>query len=266
MGAANGGYDVGKDGTLASPGTPVLPLELYNVAISGQSLRGVGFRGGTWSDTSNYTPKISSPATDTFTSLTGTYRSPVFLPIRLGSVNYLGALHGGGTQLVVTPAQFRTPDDVGAGVWRRYTALDLRLFYTGNMTSTANLAGPPAIVSVTGTPDGSGNVVFEVFVAGDINAPTTQVWITHTLAAGAAGTWTSLDLERTRRGPPAVRPLVQTVPPPSLARLDVGYPLHRAGRHLLVSWAIDERGAYYTVHERTLRPRLQALTRSRSTR
>ena len=62
----------------------------------------------------------------------------------------------GGTRLLVTPAQHRA-DDLAAGtsVLRKYTGLDLRLYYSDNITATA-LSAAPTIVGVNAVSSGGG--------------------------------------------------------------------------------------------------------------
>src|SRR5437763_12355062 len=76
----HGGFDSGPFGDLGVPGLPILPVDLADATTS-QVLRGVGFRGGTYTDTTGFTPTVSSPATEANATLTSAYRSPVFAPI-----------------------------------------------------------------------------------------------------------------------------------------------------------------------------------------
>ena len=117
--------------------------------------------------------------------------SPVFFPMRLATVNYFGALGGsGGTKLLVTPAQHRIADGaLGTSTLRRYSNLDLRLFYSGNLTG-ASLSDAPSIVGVEAEA-ASGGVDFTAEVIGDPKAAIHTVWVTTTAGNGA---WSSLDL------------------------------------------------------------------------
>ena len=61
-------YVSGTNGVVANPAEPVLPLEVRNVAApagspAGTLLRGVGFRGGSYSDQGNIFPLTGDPAT-----------------------------------------------------------------------------------------------------------------------------------------------------------------------------------------------------------
>ena len=152
-------------------------------------LRGVGFRGGTFTD-STVVPLTGAPTTE-LRGVHAPFVSPVFFPMRLSTVNYFGALGGlGGTNLLVTPAQHRVADAaLGTSTLRKYSNLDLRLFYSGNLTSAA-LSDAPSIVSVDAQA-AAGGVDFTAEVVGDPAAAIHSVWVTHT---GGAGAWQALDL------------------------------------------------------------------------
>ena len=113
--------------------------------------------------------------------------------MRLSSVNYFGALGGsGGTNLLVTPAQHRVADaTLGTSTLRTFTNLDLRLFYSGNLSGAA-LSDAPTIVSVGAQPAGGG-VDFTAEVVGDPAAAIHSVWVTY---AAGADSWAPLDLEQ----------------------------------------------------------------------
>ena len=71
-----------------------------------------------------------------------------------------------GTNLLVTPAQHRLADAaLGTSTLRRYSSLDLRLFYSGNRTAAA-LSDAPSIVSIDAVP-AAGGVDFTAEVVGD---------------------------------------------------------------------------------------------------
>src|SRR5438094_4103594 len=97
----HGGFYTGPFGMLGVPGTPILPVDLADASRTGTGgtqlvLRGLGFRGGTYSDTDahravdTFRPTISSPVTDQNATLTRAYRSPIFYPTpaRVATVNY----------------------------------------------------------------------------------------------------------------------------------------------------------------------------------
>ena len=151
---SHGGYYSGLDGTLVSPNAPILPLEIRNVAVPNLALRGVGFRGGAYDDRNNgestntFVPSLSAPATESTASVRGTYRTPVFAPVRIATINYLDSLNSidvnnpTRTQISLTPAQFKSASlDSTAGTLRRFTSVDLRLeFHSTTDTSSATLA------------------------------------------------------------------------------------------------------------------------------
>jgi hypothetical protein len=182
----------GPDGVITNPAEPALPLDAVGVTSTNPSyvLRGVGFRGGTYVDTPGITPLTGAPTTE-LRGVHAPFVSPVFYPMKLWTPNYFGALGGsGGTNLLVTPVQHTSdPAALGQTVQRRFTGLDLKLFYSNNLT-TAALSDAPTIVQVTALRDG-GDVVFTAQVVGDPKVAVHEVWVTWTTGLG---TWTSLDL------------------------------------------------------------------------
>ncbi|TMC51834.1 MAG: hypothetical protein E6J19_15965, partial [Chloroflexi bacterium] len=184
-----GGYLSGPDGTTARPFTPVLPLVVENASVPNRQLVGVGFLGGTYVDTGNVTPTLRLAATETGSSAGGSFSSRVFWPQRLTTVDHYTPLTGGPTQLLVTPAQFRsTLAGSASGTERKFTALSFRLFYMAQGTSPSAL--PATISDVTTEVTGAAldELVFTVHVTG----PASRVWLTYTLANGAE--WRSFDL------------------------------------------------------------------------
>ena len=192
---------IGPAGVETNPAEPALPLVTANVTAPGQVLRGVGFRGGTYTDTDGITPLTGSPATETH-SVHTPFVSPAFFPSRLANPNYfdsLGSANGGITRLMVTPAQHRS-DAPGSltNTLRRYSQLGLRLYYSSNIATfgenTPALAAAPTITDVDATTDGS--VRFQARAVGDPSAGIQEVWVTYTSERGGPlyGQWTSLDL------------------------------------------------------------------------
>ncbi|MDP9253197.1 MAG: carboxypeptidase-like regulatory domain-containing protein [Chloroflexota bacterium] len=176
-----GFYD-GGDGNTGDPGTPILPLEIRNVAAPDTVLRGVGFRGGSYADQTGFRPTITSPTTETTSSLAGTFQANVFFPVRLASVNYYETLATGATRLYVTPAQFRsgTPDP-SIGTLRKYSATSFRLF----SSTLLNATGPHTLHDVSATPSASGtDVTFVAYVDGDPALAVQQLWVTYTTVPG----------------------------------------------------------------------------------
>ena len=107
-------YLSGQDGVVTSPSVPALPLQQDNVDDldphdAGKVLRGVGFRGGTFSDLPGITPLTGTPATEQNGEHTP-FVSSIFYPGKIWSVNYFGGLtgNGAGTQLMLTPAQYES--------------------------------------------------------------------------------------------------------------------------------------------------------------
>jgi hypothetical protein len=185
-------YLQGPDGTVTAPGAPALPLQSTDVTVPDQVLRGVGFRSGTFSDTTGITPLTGDVATD----LSGSHApfvSGSFFPERLWTVNYFEGLADGSTstELMLTPAQY-VSDAPGSATddQRAYSDVGLRLFYSANRTGAA-LAAPPTIARVDATSAG-GVVTFKVHVVGDPAAGIQGVWITYLPQNGTK--WQSLDL------------------------------------------------------------------------
>ena len=105
-GTATAKYYSGTDGVVTNPGEPAIPLESRNVTAEDKVLRGVGFRGGSYTD-QTLIPLTGAPA-DPDKQIRGIHRgfaSPVFFPMRLATPNYFDALNGGPTNLLITPAQ-----------------------------------------------------------------------------------------------------------------------------------------------------------------
>ena len=179
----------GPSGVDTSPAAPTLPLDTEDVTIGGVVLRGVGFRGGSYTDTGGITPLTGAPTTE-LNSPHGPFASTAFFPSRLWSVNYFGSLTGtGGTELMLTPAQYKS-DTPTTDVQRLFSNVSLRLFYSGNTTAPA-LSAPPTIARVDGSASG-GTVTFSTHVVGNPNAGIQQVWVTY--AGVDPGQWESLDL------------------------------------------------------------------------
>ena len=189
----------GPDGIATTQLAPALPLDVENVTVPGKVLRGVGFRSGSYADTT-VTPLTGTPTTE-IRGVHSPFSSSTFYPARPWSINYFDALtaSGGATSLMLTPAQYRSTS-IGSqtSTQRRYGSLGLRLFYSGNTTmtpdgSTPALAAPPTIVDVAALP-GAGSVDIGVHVVGNPAAGIQGTWITYSDATVTAGNWLSLDL------------------------------------------------------------------------
>ncbi|MGB0099850.1 MAG: putative Ig domain-containing protein [Nocardioides sp.] len=193
----------GDDGVTVQPGAPALPTQVEDVSVPDQLLRGVGFRGGDYTDVSGLLPVTGAPAIEGSTANT-TFESEAFFPQRLVNPNYFGALGASGrTSLVVTPAQYRS-DRGGAltNTERAYHGLDLRLFYSGEQ-STSYGSNQPALAAAPSASDVSGvvrnrSVTFSARVTGDPSAGVQQVWITWTGGPDDSGDgqWRSVDLSQ----------------------------------------------------------------------
>ena len=200
-------YFTGRDGVASNPGEPALPRYVANVDVSGKVLRGVGFRSGTFSETSGVKPFVGAPGTE-FGGAQTPFTSTTFYPSRMWTASYFAELTGGATSLVVTPVQHRV-ETVGdsTAIRRLYESLGLRLFYADANDSHAALATAPAISDVGASLSGS-TVTFSARVhgtddLGDDNLKT--AWITYSYGATGCSCWQSdradPDLERpsTRR-------------------------------------------------------------------
>ena len=99
-------YYSGPAGVTTNPAEPALPLISKNVDVPGYTLRGVGFRGGTYTD-QNVIP-LTGAATTELRGVHTPFASPVFYPMRLSTPNYFDALGSGDTRLLITPAQHRS--------------------------------------------------------------------------------------------------------------------------------------------------------------
>jgi CSLREA domain-containing protein len=192
-------YLEGSNRVVTNPGEPVLPAEVRNVSVDNIVLRGVGFRGGVYTDLRNVLPLIGAATTE-MRGIHAPFLSNYYYPVRLWAVNYFEALAAGATRLVVTPAHFKLDEGAASrGTLRYFNEMDFRLYYSANIDSFAGgstpaLAASPSIVSVSAVPDGE-NVDFRIKVVGNPAAGIQQVWVTYTATDGPfAGSWKSLDL------------------------------------------------------------------------
>ncbi|HMO56236.1 MAG TPA: right-handed parallel beta-helix repeat-containing protein [Roseiflexaceae bacterium] len=202
-------YYRGRDGVVVNPLEPIMPLEVYDVTLPGQVLRGVGFRGGSYTDVSGITPFTGAPASELSTGNIG-FITDVAYPVKFWGSNLFAAISGGRTRLMITPAQYLSENLVSnSGSMRLYNSLTFRTFYVNenwpngpaNLT-TAAVAAAPDIVRVTSTQLTGGNIALRVRVVGDESAGIQQVWITYTdPAAPFPRTWQSIDLQRSLSEP-----------------------------------------------------------------
>jgi hypothetical protein len=242
----------GPDGVVTNPAEPAIPLDAVDVSSTDPTLvlRGVGFRGGDYEDRSSMTP-LTGAATTELRGVHVPFLSPVFYPMRLGTPNYFGELAGsGGTNLLVTRVQHRA-DNVaqGTSTERRFDDLDVKLFYSKNVTAAA-LSDAPSIVAVDARTVGS-NVVFTAQVVGDPAAGLHQVWVTWTAGPGSTGegSWASLDLQQCVAPLPAVcggleDSRIWKASMPSLPNVE--FVVQAANGLGLVAFD-DNRGSYYRI-------------------
>jgi hypothetical protein len=221
-------YLSGSNGQVVNPNEPVLPLEARNVAAPSplggvaSTLRGVGFRGGSYTDNPTGGPVLpltDAPATE-MRGLHTPFSSSVMYPVLPWRVNYFDALTGGSaTRLNVTPAQYVSNGPASpTGTLRAYSSMNFRLYYSDPALSTTTygqtagypgnipaLAAAPAISRISAVPSADGqSLAFRVNVEGDPSAGIQQVWITYTAMTPAcngglnpcAGQWQPLDLNQ----------------------------------------------------------------------
>ena len=88
-------YLSGPDGVTTNPVEPVLPLVAVNVTpnTSGVVLRGVGFRGGSYVDSTPVLPLTGAPVTE-IRGVHVQFLTPQFFPMRMWTPNHFPALGG----------------------------------------------------------------------------------------------------------------------------------------------------------------------------
>ena len=198
-------YFAGANGVVNNPAEPVQPLELRNVHVPGTVLRGIGFRGGSYTDLPNITP-LTGAATTEIRGVHPPFLTDIFFPVLPWRINYFDLLsdpNNGITRLLLTPGQFVSDGSTGTtGILRQWDNMDFRLYYSSNTTtfaagSTPALTAPPAITNVAAR-SSNGNVDFQITVLGDPAAGIQEAWVTYTIcdARDCNGTWQTLDLSR----------------------------------------------------------------------
>jgi hypothetical protein len=204
-------YLEGPDGVVVNPAEPVLPLDMLNVTHPTDSsyvLRGVGWRGGEYTDLPDLLP-LTGAATNDLRAPHPAFYSNTFYPVRPWNINYFDALGktGGQTHLGIMLAQYKSSSPASLrGTLRQLDDMNFRLYYSSNRTSyptsdpnwinTPALAAPPntSVISSTVSPDGS-TVSFDITVLGDPSAGIQEVWIVYTGETGNLyGAWLPLDL------------------------------------------------------------------------
>ncbi len=248
----------GASGVVTHPLDPVFPLQLYNATVSDQVLRGIGFRGGSYTDLPGVTPLTGAPSTETSVGHPAFF-SDVFYPTQVWSANYFDTVDGlnrGLTSLAVAPAQYKSSSPgATSGTMRQFTDLKFRLYYLGNselvsqIGTGAALDSAPNIIGAASTEDATNKTVtFQVRVQNNLLPGSTQedlqdVWVTYNDpgSSGAAATeWTSLDLT-----PSPGDPSLWTGTAPGLSYSTV-YMVQAANATGLVSLDTNN-GAYFTV-------------------
>ncbi len=197
-------YLSGPDGVVANPLEPIYPKEIFNASVSGNQLRGVALRGGTYTDLNGIVPLTSSPTTETSTAHLS-YNTDVFYPVQTWAPNYYDAVNGGATRLIVFPAQFKSSAPAAIdGTLRKFSQLNLQLYYLPSnwaeagspaATKAAAVSAAPMILGASAAVNGS-NVNFSVNAVADGSAGVQAVWVLYTGEAGSSlhGTWLPLDL------------------------------------------------------------------------
>ena len=179
------GYHQGPQGEQSDPGQAVVPVQIDDVNVKGQTLRGVGFWGGSYTDSTTAPPLTGDPVTQTQPLTPPPFSSATFYPTKITNPNYFGSIDtGSDTQLGITPIQYETnPETPSKAVERAYKTVNLRLFYSSNTTRYGQdvpaLATAPTIVDPTVTYNGT-QVTVTATVLSDPAAGVQQVWTTYT--------------------------------------------------------------------------------------
>lgn len=170
--------------------------------MPGYQLRGVGFRGGDYTDLADQL-LLTGAATTEVRGIHTPFLTDTFYPVRFWNVNYYDRLvddSSGAVRLNVIPAQFRSnEDDLTRGTLRRFGALDFRLYYSDNVSSYQDgsipaLSAAPTISRIESQIVGD-EVQFRIHVLGNPAAGIQEVWVTYTARSGPYyGRWQSLDL------------------------------------------------------------------------
>ena len=177
-------YYPGRNGVVTNPYEPILPKQVDNVTVSGQVLRGVALRGATFVDDVGVTPLTSAPATEVSVPHSS-FNTSVFYPNQMWMPNYYDAVGGGATRLVTVPAQFRS-SALGQtdGTLRRYTGLQLQLYYMpSNLSSVsaetraATVSAGPSITGASAVENEDGSITFSVNARTDGVAGMQSVWV-----------------------------------------------------------------------------------------
>ena len=243
-------YLTGGDGIIVNTAEPTLPLESANVGVADTVLRGVGFRGGAFTDLADILP-LTGAATTEIRGVHAPFITNVYYPMQLHQVNYFDQLTegmSGAVQLNVSAAQYLS-DNAGSltGTLRQFDSLAFRLYYSdyiaqsqisGNVPA---LAAPPTITQVDAFP-GDDEVTFQARVVGDPSAGIQEVWVTFTGSGSFAEQWQSLDLVQSANDTTL---WTATLPLNGMPAADVQFIVQAANGVGLVSAATNF-GAYYS--------------------
>ena len=200
------GYHQGPQGEQSDPGQAVVPVQIDDVNVKGQTLRGVGFWGGSYTDSTTAPPLTGDPVTQTQPLTPPPFSSATFYPTKITNPNYFGSIDtGSDTQLGITPIQYETnPETPSKAVERAYKTVNLRLFYSSNTTRYGQdvpaLATAPTIVDPTVTYNGT-QVTVTATVLSDPAAGVQQVWTTYTDPQVGSPSWTSQPLTQSPTDP-----------------------------------------------------------------
>jgi CSLREA domain-containing protein len=193
---------VGPSGVVqALPAEPVLPVDRRRIDVAGVTVRGVGFLGGSYSETSGQRARTGAIATEQG-SFSLPFASSVLYPSRWWSTNFFEATYGGPTWLNLMPAQYLSDgDDSPTGKWRTFGSdLQLRVFYVNNSEGETPLAAPQILRVKGEAGPAAGSVTVSADVLGDTPADIAQVWVTYSedCPANVAcnGSWQSAFLNR----------------------------------------------------------------------
>jgi Tol biopolymer transport system component len=196
-------YYSGADGVISNPYEPIYPREIHNVQVDNSILRGVAFRGGTYTDQAGVTPLTTAPATE-MASAHVSFSSNIFYPTQVWMPHYSNALNGGIARLMVFPAQYRSLNPASTnGTLRIFDQIDLQLYYLPDDWSSSNVraaavgAAPNILDAFADEDSGDGDVDFTIHVDAEGSAGVQAVWVLYTGKPGANGfygTWAPLDL------------------------------------------------------------------------
>ncbi|NJN18765.1 MAG: CSLREA domain-containing protein [Oscillochloris sp.] len=197
-------YLIGKDGISVAPGRPVLPLNIYPAgAPDGSYLRGVAFRGGSYEDLAGFRALTGAAATE-LSLARAIFRSDYLFPPTFWSINHFAELNdplNGQPLLNLTPAQYISEGPLGAnsetGILRRFTNVDLRLYYSSFAETTPGgnnpaLSAAPFITNVRAEAN-DGLITFSAEIVGSPSAGIVEAWVVY---SDGDGQWLPRDLQQ----------------------------------------------------------------------